>query len=573
VTGDGGAPAPRRRLRRRHRTTDQPEPFRSSADPGSLRPAAAAAASGPSAAAVPPTVPPGPTVVPGAPVTPDEDSALAVFRNRSFVRLWLSQAATQIGGNMVIYGLTVIVLQATGSNTAVSLLILTFLVPAVLFSAVAGVYVDRLDRRLILVVTNVLRAAAFVGMWVVQPNLPLILLLNVFVSTVTVFFAPAEAAMIPMLVPRSQLLAANGVFTFTLNAAFALGFALVGPIVVRVAGAEPLLLIVATLYVVAAGLCWTLPRGERAESKADRSIRPRRAVADAEAAVGSTVAQFREGITFIRANRTVTWSLVYLGVGASLVGVLGVLGPDFATDTLGLTPQDFVVVVLPLGFGVVMGILLLNTFGRFLPRRRVIEVGLVALGVLLAGISLAGPLTRFLQRAESVTNGILDLSSLTSLLAIIVLLGFFAGIAYACVAIPSQTQLQEDLPAEVRGRVFGVLNMLVSVASFVPIIIVGPISDLIGTTTVLLLVAIGIAGAGTISIATRGPLLASETTAHPTADFAGPVDPVGIAIRHELIDLRTDDLRPDDGLGEPSAALGAEQVRPDEGSVPPDPGA
>ncbi len=89
-------------------------------------------------------------------------SALEVFRNRPFLLLWLSQAFTQIGGNMVIYGLTVIILQATSSNTAVSFLILTFLGPAVLFSAVAGVYVDRLDKRLVLVVTNLLRAAAFV---------------------------------------------------------------------------------------------------------------------------------------------------------------------------------------------------------------------------------------------------------------------------------------------------------------------------------------------------------------------------------------------------------------------------
>ena len=67
-------------------------------------------------------------------------SALDVFRNRSFLLLWLAQASTQIGGNMVIFGLTVIISKATGSTTAVSALILTFLVPAVLFSAVAGVF-------------------------------------------------------------------------------------------------------------------------------------------------------------------------------------------------------------------------------------------------------------------------------------------------------------------------------------------------------------------------------------------------------------------------------------------------
>jgi MFS family permease len=99
-------------------------------------------------------------------VLPDDaeqapSSAIEVFRNRPFLLLWLSQAFTQIGGNMVIYGLTVIILEATSSNTAVGLLILTFLLPAVLFSALAGVYVDRVDRR----ATdhhNVLRAGAVV---------------------------------------------------------------------------------------------------------------------------------------------------------------------------------------------------------------------------------------------------------------------------------------------------------------------------------------------------------------------------------------------------------------------------
>ena len=69
-----------------------------------------------------------------------------------------------------------------------------------------------------------------------------------------------------------------------------------------------------------------------------------------------------------------------------------------------------------------------------------------------------------------------------------VLIALLAGMAYASVAIPSQTQLQEDLPEDVRGRVFGILNMLVSVASFLPILIVGPLSDFIGTTTVLIAV-------------------------------------------------------------------------------------
>ena len=83
-----------------------------------------------------------------------EPSGVAVFRNRPFLLLWLSQLATQVGGNMVLYGLTVLVRDLTALEQRRLLLILTFLAPAVIFSALAGVYVDRFDRRKVLVVTN-----------------------------------------------------------------------------------------------------------------------------------------------------------------------------------------------------------------------------------------------------------------------------------------------------------------------------------------------------------------------------------------------------------------------------------
>jgi DHA3 family macrolide efflux protein-like MFS transporter len=110
---------------------------------------------------------------------------------------------------------------------------------------------------------------------------------------------------------------------------------------------------------------------------------------------------------------------------------------------------------------------------------------------------------------------------------VVVVIAFFAGIAYGLVAIPAQTQLQEDLPEDVRGRVFGVLGMLVSVASFLPIIIVGPISDLVGTTAVIFVMAVGVAIVGVVSVLTRGPL--RETDAHPAAD-PNAVDPIASAL-------------------------------------------
>jgi MFS family permease len=462
------------------------------------------------------------------PAVAEQVSAFAVFRHGPFLRLWLAQAVTQIGGNMVLFALIVIVRDATGSNTANALLILTFLVPAVLLSAVAGVYVDRIDRRLILIGTNLIRGVLFIALWAVGENFWLIILFNTAISIVNVFFSPAEAAMIPVVVPRSLLTAANGIFILTLNAAFALGFALLGPLVVNITGsAETVILIVALLFFVATIACVALPSspptGEQPEGVHGG---PLGSVVDAEHAVESTIAELKEGIGFIRNHRNIGWSLLYLGITASLVGVLGVLGPDFAEETLGLTARDLAVVVLPMGFGIVMGILLLNAYGKYLPRRRVIEGGLIGLGVGLLLLSISGPISQFLTRAEAASD-LIDLSAVTSLLGIVVVLAFFAGIAYGFVAIPSQTQLQEDLPEDVRGRVFGVLNMLVSIASFLPIIIVGPFSDLVGTTVVILVVASSILVSGIASVVMRGPLRPEESIA-----VADPhaVDPIAAAL-------------------------------------------
>jgi MFS family permease len=231
--------------------------------------------------------------------------------------------------------------------------------------------------------------------------------------------------------------------------------------------------------------------------------------------------------------------------------VLGVLGPSFAESTLGLGPEDFVVVVLPLGIGVVMGILILNAYGRLVPRRRVIEGSLVMLGILLAAIASSGQISNFIGRAGEAT-GLPDLSTVSSLLSLVVGFAFFAGITYAFVAIPSQTQLQEDLPEDVRGRVFGVLNMLVSVASFLPILIVGPIADLTGTTIVMLIVGLLVSLSGVASIVIRGPLKPAETALR--ADVHGR-DPIVSALGAELPEGAYDEFEDEDGVGPDDAEV------------------
>ncbi len=465
-------------------------------------------------------------------LSPPENTVGHVLRNRPFLLLWLSQLATQVGANMVLYGLTVVVLKATNLSTAVSALFLSFLVPAVLLSALAGVYVDRLDRRWVLVVTNLLRAGVLLGIWAVGTDLSSILLLSILLSSITVFFTPAEGAMIPFLVPRDQLVTANGLFTLTLNAAFAIGYALFGPLIVTVAGPETLILVVAALYLVAGLFCFTLPSDPPAPHAHESPLEAvGEVVGEAGRSVGGTLDQLREGIAYIRTAPRISWSLIYLGIAASLVGVIGVLGPSFAERTLGLEPEDLVVVVLPLGLGIVTGVLILNLYGRYLPRRRAIEVGLIILGLLLLVLAVAGPVSRFLQGVDAAAP-LVDLSAITSLVSVVIGIAFFAGTAYGIVAISSQTQLQEDIPEDVRGRVFGVLNMLVSVASFLPIIIVGPISDLVGTTNVIIVVAALVFLSGLVSVIRRGPLKPAEEHAMASVIAEGQaLDTIGVAIR------------------------------------------
>jgi MFS family permease len=453
--------------------------------------------------------------------------AFAVLRNRSFLFLWTAQVVTQIGANMVLFALTVLVHDATSLSSTVSLLFLTFLTPSVLFSALAGVYVDRLDRRWVLIISNVLRAAFLVAIWAIGHDITILLVLNFVFATVTVFFAPAEASMIPVVTPRDQLVAANGLFTLTINGAFALGFAFLGPLVVTISGGpEPVILVVAVLYAVAAAICVTLPSDPPAPREAGQRLVD---LGEAGHAVGGTFGQLREGLAYIRANPSIAWSLTYLGIAASLVGILGVLGPTFAEQTLGLNANDLIVVVLPLGLGIVMGVLLLNLYGNLVARRRAIEGGLIALGVLLVLLTVAGPVSRFLTGVGDRVP-VVDLGSVTSLVGVVVAIGFLAGVAYGIVAISSQTQLQEDIAEEARGRVFGVLNMLISVASILPIIIVGGIADVVGSTVVILIVAVLVVISGVASILVRGPLAGDATTGVEIVDGI-PMDGIGVTLR------------------------------------------
>jgi MFS family permease len=414
-------------------------------------------------------------------------SATSLFRNPIFARLWFIQAATQIGGNMALYAMTILVFESTRSNATVSVLFATYVLPQIVLSPFAGVIVDRLDLRWALVGPNVLRAILMVGLALTGPSVLLLLALNLGVSLTSVALTPAEGSMIPRVVPRSQLATAMGIFNLTLQGSFALGFAFIGPLLVTISGPSAVLAVVAGLYIAATIACFGLPSEPPLERPAGGSQRP---------AAREPIRELGQGFDAVRRNREISRPIIQQAAGASVAGVIGVLGPALALS-VGLQPDRLVVVVLPLGIGVVFGVLSLRRFGH-IARRSAAEAGLLAFGCLTASLALVSPLRNDLAAA-----GI----SVVPVLGVIALL---AGAAYAVASVSAQTALLESMPADVRGRVFGVLASIVSTASLVPALVAGPLADRISAPLVLVVVGVGVVLIAIWSARGFGPVLATH---------------------------------------------------------------
>jgi MFS family permease len=361
---------------------------------------------------------------------------------------------------MALYALTVLVFASTRSNAAVSALVTSFVLPTILLSWIAGALVDRLDVRLALLAPNIIRSVLTLALAVVGANVPMLLALNLGISLTTVMLTPAEGAMIPRVVRRDQLEAAMGIFNLTLQASFAVGFAFLGPLLVSVAGPSVVLLLVTVLYVAATVACLALPSAPPAPGPPGVAGR----------AFHELASQLREGFDAISGNREISRPLLQQAASISVLTVIGVLGPGLAA-AVGLQPDQLVVVVLPLGIGVVLGVLGLRRFGGGVSRRRAAEGGLIALGLLTLAVAAAGTV--------SVATG-----GTIPIIPLIVVSALFAGAAYSVTSVSAQTALFEHLPAAVRGRVFGVLASIVSAASLVPTIIAGPLADRVSAQAV-----------------------------------------------------------------------------------------
>lgn len=396
----------------------------------------------------------------------------AVWRNPSFLLLWIAQAISQTIQNLTFFTLLVFVDERTKSTAHVGLLILSTILPAVLFGVAAGVFIDRWNKRFVLIGTNLLRAAAVLGYLVLDPAAENAVLLfyslNFVFSTISQFFLPAEASMIPRLVGKERLIAANGLFniTFTLSQVF--GFIVLGPPLVKLFDTQAVFIGVSICYVICAALVFGLPN--------DRGV----ASTEEQGMLSGVTEELVAGWRLLRGDIAISLAMLHLTVVATLTLTLAMLAPGFLSRELLLNATDTYLIFGPAGAGILFGTFVLQRLTSRFRKLSIINFGLGIFGVgmlIIAGF----PILERLMRGAPLTAGSREL---TTTLAVVAATAFFMGIAVAFVNVTAQTILQERAPIDMRGKVFAVQLMFGSVASILPLVFFGQLADRFGVLPV-----------------------------------------------------------------------------------------
>lgn len=440
-----------------------------------------------------------------------------VLKNGPFLRLWLAQAISQTATNMVNFALLLRVRNIieihdlNQANTAISLVILAFSLPSVLFGPLAGVLADRMNRRLLMAATNALRAVAVLCFLVINPqwHVGTILVAHYLVTFLFgiagQFFAPAQGATIPSLVPRTQLIAANALFNLTFTAAQLLGFATLGPLLIKLIGIDDLFGLTVVFFVVCMGLVMTLPATPAPERDDD----------DVDAHPMQRLwSDIKEGLVFILQDPYLMKAIAYLTTAATTFLMVAALGPEFITGVIGLPKEDIGYIVAPAGFGVVAGVLLVGKFVKRFDRETIIDWALALAGAMLFWLAVSRDLISLLW-----VGGDAPTSVTTTVAAVFATL---LGLCNAFILVPAQTMLQERSHEHIRARVYATFFTISNTVSFVPIFFAAAFADLFGVVNVLVVVALIVASVGFSSVVRRRAAEARRWARPRTRHRQGP---------------------------------------------------
>jgi dTMP kinase len=357
----------------------------------------------------------------------------------SFSRLWIAQVISSLGDWIGLIAILAIAARVSNnSGAAVSLVMMTRVVPGFFLGTVGGVIIDRFDRRKVMVFADIGRASLLIMLPFVE-SVGGLVLVSLGLEVLTLLWGPAQAATVPNLVAEDQLAAANslslaasyGTFPiasiiFSLLAGFATVLGDLDVIAAFKVDQEALALIFDALtFLASAAIVWRLPipRVQR--------------TSDARIDWTETFREIKEGIQFIAHQPLVRGVIIGLGFGLIGAGAMIPLGPSFATEVLNGGSAAFGVLMTALGFGAAFGIVTLLWLQRRLPRGTVFAGAVMGVGaflVLAASTSTLAPAALFIG-----------------------LVGACAGTSY----VTGFTVLQENVSDELRGRTFATLYTVI----------------------------------------------------------------------------------------------------------------
>lgn len=429
----------------------------------------------------------------------------AVLRHTAFRNIWFAQLAAQLADKFLLFSLIILAYKISGGSTSVAVTLLAYTFPAVLFAAPAGVIADRVDRKQIMMWSNFARAGvvALIPIAALIPGvkndfLHLLLLTLVF-SAVGQLFAPAEAAVIPTVLPRSALITANSMALLTMVLTLVVGGVL-APVVSRIDLYAPywtavVLLILAGTLIFASDI----PRLARhTEPPVEESAFRFR----------SLLNDLQEGFDALHASRGLRLAFGQVSIAVLVLFMLYTLAPAYVSKVIGISPQDTYVILGPATAGAILSAILLGQFLREVDRSRLLAGSLLANGVtLLALAAVPQVMTQFpdLQVHRRITGATFS---------------FLIGVEFGAILIPAITYLMESTSDAIRGRIFALLYMVINGVSAVPVLLAAALADTIGTAQVLGGLGVLLLGGGLGVIA--GGLRAPAPRPGPTRSEPGP---------------------------------------------------
>ena len=370
-----------------------------------------------------------------------------LFGSHAFFRLWLSQAISSLGDWLGFLAITILAARVGGESggAAVGLVMAARIIPGFFLSPVAGVLVDRLDRRKVMIVCDLGRAVVVAFLPFVENVIGLVII-SLLLEIGTLFFGPAKEASVPNLVPAERLASANSLSLAAAYGTFPLA-ALVFALLAKVAewigdvatidflktDQETLAFIVRILtFLLSAAVIWSLHLPSPERQRTTNGEGRERGIDWAQ-----TWHELREGWRFIFLNPVVR--AVNLGLATGLIGggMVVPLGSIFSERVLHAGPAGFGVFVTALGFGVAAGILLISLAQTRLPKERVFTLAM-----------FGGAASLFAAASTS---------SLGPAFTFVLLLGVCAGGIY----VLGFTLLHENVDDALRGRIFSALYTIV----------------------------------------------------------------------------------------------------------------